>query len=391
MNFKNNKIIKNILISTQIILICLFTISGCANIQPPSGGPKDEVPPFVAEYYPKNRTTNVKVDQIELEFSEWVNRSSLIQNLNISPPMKYTTKWSGKKLKVKFEEELKPNTTYLFSIGTDYTDNYGNKPDSSFSITFSTGNAIDTGMIEGELLGNKITGTYIYGYRIDNKNPDTLNPETFPAEFKTQIGNNGKFSLQALPEGKFRIFAIQTQFKDNLYHKASDRYGVPSKDVQVVNGKSNYLTFKLIDSLPKKIDKLDSVVIDTNKKELSIKDSLKTDSTNVDKSKLEDTSDYPRISGKLLNKTDCKDIIILFKSSDEKIYLVKVEDNSWQIDKIKPAKYKVEMFCDENQDGEYNYGSVIPFKYSEKFIRNVNEIEVKPRWEIENIMLLYEY
>jgi hypothetical protein len=368
----------------------MININGCANIQPPSGGPKDEVPPFVAEYYPKNRTTNAKVESINLEFSEWVNRSSLIQNLNISPPMKYTTKWSGKELKVKFEEELKANTTYLFSIGTDYTDNNGIKPDSSFSITFSTGNAIDTGMIEVELLGEKISSTYIYGYRIDNKNPDTINPETLPAEFKTQIGNNGRFSMQALPEGKFRIFAIQTQFKDNLYHKASDKYGVLSKDIEVIEGKSEYIIFKLIDSLTRKISKLDSAIIDTNLKELSVKDSLGTDSTKVDKIKIEDTSDYPRISGKLLNETECKNIIILFKSSSNKIYSVKVEDDSWQIQKIKPGNYKVEMFCDENQNGEYDYGSIIPFKFSEKFIRNVNEIEVKPRWEIENIMLLYK-
>jgi len=352
MNFRNNKIIKNIVIPAQFILIVMINISGCANIQPPSGGPKDKVPPFVAESSPKNRTTNAKINQIELEFSEWVNRNSLIQNLNISPPMKYKTKWSGRVLKVKFEEELKANTTYLFSIGTDYTDNNGNKPDSSFSITFSTGNAIDTGMIEGELLGDKISSTYIYGYRIDNKNPDTLNPETLPAEFKTQIGNNGRFSLQALPEGKFRIFAIQTQFKDNLYHKASDKYGVPTKDIEVIDGKSEYLIFKLIDSLPKKIVKLDSAIIDTNQMELSVKDSLGTDSTKVDKGKIEDNSDYPRISGKLLNETECKNIIVLFKSSDKKIYSVKIKDNSWQIEKIKPGKYKVEMFCDENQNGE---------------------------------------
>ncbi len=69
---------------------------------------------------------------------------------------------------------------------------------------------------------------------------------------------------------------------------------------------------------------------------------------------------------------------------------MKNEDNSWQIDKIKPGNYKVEMFCDENQNGEYDYGAIIPFQFSEKFIRNVNEIEVKPRWEIENIMLLYK-
>jgi len=184
----------------------------CKVLRAHSGGPPDTIPPRVVESYPADRTLNFKDNKISIYFSEWVERGSVMQNIAISPPIEYRLKWNGKKLDIRFLEVLKPNTTYSFMLGTDYTDTKSNKPDSAFGITFSTGSVIDSGTISGRIIGKDAASTYIYGYRIDNKNPDTLNYEEAKAEYSTQVGNNGQFTLRALPDGLYRIIAVKTSF-----------------------------------------------------------------------------------------------------------------------------------------------------------------------------------
>lgn len=545
--------------------ILLFLLYSCANIQPPSGGPKDSSPPFIENSYPKNFTTNFLENKIIIEFSEWINRNQVVQNLSISPISEVSYSWSGRKLNIEFAKELHPNTTYFVSLGTDYADLAGNKPDSSFSLVFSTGSRIDSGKIEGYVLGDKYSNVFVYAYRIDNKNPDTINPEFTPADYKIQLGSVGSFSLMALPDGVFRILTVKTQFRDNLFHPRYDEFGTYWDDVEIKQGKSNYVTMKfapypdlspisinsvsridknlillefnklvkivepkpvivLEDSLTSKkieiksfytdsiyskkifvnlfdsieigrilkviipqntltdtnqlknntisyffklnpkstenrfvingypfkdsttnIDKLEyftfsfSKPLDTipkdaikllhlktkkdlkidlisNKNELKISliEDLQPDewyrilinlarinSINGDKIsdstikidfKTADWNQFPSVSGKVLDSVGCAHKVILLKSKEGNYsYTAFIQNgNNWKIDHVRPGKYLIEIFCDDNQNQRYDYGKAYPYEYAEKFLQTKQEIEVKPRWNVENIMLLFK-
>jgi len=480
--------------------------------------------------------------------------------------------WSGTKLSVEFLDTLKSNTTYSFLLGTEYTDLKGNKPDSAFAVTFSTGEKIDTGKIDGMLYGEKIEGTFIYGYRKDNKNIDTLNPENVIAEFKTQVGTNGAFTLRALPDGEFRLIAVKSDFKDNLFHPASDFFGTTANDFVVKNGVSENakikfgqypniapnqivsselyqnkflsiifqkaffnksdlseikeyfglydstsgkniefsaifldstisgkLFFQLADSLSLQNDltlqvRKDSLIKDTsdvwlqkgnyvfvsrvNKNDFSfsqnyipLKDSIRkimydhsftftfnmpiqldssakyfdfirlTDSSMVDfevvkenpnsiiilpkaellseswyrlkfneslvknvfSHQLKDTTvkfdfqtgdwrTYPAVSGMLLDKSGYGKLVLQLISNDGKdVYQTdKYTDGKWKFERVKPGKYHLETFCDENMNGKYDCGLAFPYVPAEKFKIFKNEIEVKDRWDIENVMLLFD-
>jgi hypothetical protein len=551
------------------IILSVILIS-CANIQPPSGGPKDTIPPSVSNYKPNDLTTNFNDSKIIIDFTKWVNRNSVIQNISISPPVELKYSWSGKELEIDFQDNLKKNTTYSFLLGTEYTDLKNNKPDSAFAITFSTGMAIDSGKIKGIIYGKKIAGTLIYGYKIDNMNPDTLNIETTPAEYKTQVGSNGLFTVRALPDGKYRIFAVTTDFKDNLFHPNSDFFGTSQNDIIVKNGiaedvkikiekypnmqplevienqqfndsllqislnkpfhiiarnienfvelidsNSNtkipiekifldstistnlYLKMKeslsndkryilnfLADSLLKDTSNVFSqkikyifspnftvqlfnfkiiyaplkdslknvkqemnyqfvfnqpITIDTNAKIAEMKDLIGKREINIkieqqepnsltiipleelqpinwyrltfnlgqiknyDAQIIKDTTlkyDFQTedwranvdISGKLLDSVGCSHITLKLSSENGKEqYFAKIQNqNEWKFSNIKPDTYILEAFCDENQNGVYDYGQEFPYKPSEKFKKFANKIEVKPRWNIENIMLLFD-
>ncbi|ROL59793.1 hypothetical protein D9V86_10195 [Bacteroidetes/Chlorobi group bacterium ChocPot_Mid] len=213
-------------------LTCVIFFS-CANPQPPSGGPPDKSPPEITRYAPAQSTLNFDRKSVTIEFNKYMNKNSVLENVFISPSVKMKYEWSGKELEIKFEEDLQKSTTYVFSLGTEYSDLKGNKPTESFSLIFSTGNYLDSGAITGNLIDAKPAGVSIYAYRIDNINPDTLNPTHTKPNYRTQAGQTGKFDLVALKEGRYRIIAIRDKFKDEIYDVGLDDFGAAPFDVDV--------------------------------------------------------------------------------------------------------------------------------------------------------------
>ncbi len=557
---------EKIKLSISFTLFVFFFV-GCANIQSPSGGPQDKIPPRIIESYPTDKTLNYADNHITLTFSEWVNRDGVLQNISISPPINYTLHWNGKRLNIKFNENLKPNTTYSFMLGTDYSDMKSNKPDSAFSITFSTGNKIDSGIIAGKIIGKDVVNTSIYAYKIDAIDPDTLNPEQTKAEYSTQVGNNGLFTLRALPDGLYRVLAVKTNLRDNLFHPQQDLFGTTHSDVQVLNGHSFPQTIK-IDKYPNlqkadiiKISQIDSnlinieftkqiqsskfaqskfeiidtitnniiplqaiwldsiisnkmsiltqnplqfnytykfkiidssvsdiygislfgiekdfytskppfnfvpklvnlpfkdstrniglekeynfifnypVILDSSRNPielLQLPDSAKVkihiepmsanilsvklnnplnadtwyrfrlnlkDFNTIGNPKFRDTvinlsfktADWrsnPSISGHITVGMKCSNVYVVLKNSkDEDSRIIKADSlGNWQIDYVQPDIYLVEIFCDENANGKYDYGLAYPYHYSELFEIYDQKIEVKPRWNIEKINLTF--
>ena len=232
--------------ATKYYIILLTFIVSCAVIEEPSGGPKDTTPPEISSFSPGNMTTNYDGSSIKLDFTKYMSNAKVVDNITFTPSVKADYSWSGKSLIIEFEEPLRENTTYSMQIGTEYTDWKNNKPAAAFSMIFSTGSKIDSGKIEGELIAepDRMQGAYIFLYRIDNINPDTLDPSHTQADYKTQIGSNGKFNILALKDGKYRAMAVRDRFKDDLIDLGVDDFGAAIGDIVVEDGKSH--PFKIL-------------------------------------------------------------------------------------------------------------------------------------------------
>lgn len=237
-----------------LFLLCFYS---CANIQAPSGGPPDTTPPKIKKFYPDNNTKNFN-DKILIEFDKWMDRTSVIENLTILPDIQYEYNWSGKELEINFKDKLKENTTYSLILGTQYKDYYNNKPESAFSLVFSSGNNIDTGKISGQVIGEKVDGAYIFAYIGDKNYFDTLNPKFTKPAYRIQIGTNGKFTIPALKDGTYRLIVINDLLKNALYD-FNDPFGVATNDIEVINGKSNDVLIKLGDVLDKTLPSIVSI------------------------------------------------------------------------------------------------------------------------------------
>ena len=227
-----------------ILLVIVFSVvalllSGCANQQPPEGGPIDRTTPEIVSTYPDSSSMlNFNGNKIQLEFDRYVNERSVEEAIFISPyigSLEFT--WSGKELEITFSEKLRPHTTYVVNIGTDVEDLVKNRMAQAFTFAFSTGKEIDRGSIVGRVFprinGDAISGIMIFAYQLDGINPDTLNPIMDKPDFITQTGKNGDFFLHHIPFGSYRVFAIRDEYRNLVYDREIDEYGVQPGSITI--------------------------------------------------------------------------------------------------------------------------------------------------------------
>jgi hypothetical protein len=134
-------------------LFSIILLLGCAKMGSPTGGPKDVHPPEYILGEPANRSVGFKEDRIDIYFDEYLQLRDQNKEIIISPPMdkKPVVRVREKSIRVTFNEDLLPNTTYTINFGRAIADlNEGNAlPD--FEFVFSTGNVIDSLSVTGKI------------------------------------------------------------------------------------------------------------------------------------------------------------------------------------------------------------------------------------------------
>jgi hypothetical protein len=206
-------------------------ISKCGHQLPPGGGEVDTIPPEIIEVYPEDGTTNFGEEYFEIGFSEYVDKRPVQDAIFISPAIEGEIEydWSGKYLRVYFPEELKENITYVITIGTDAADyNNKNRMAEAFTLTFSTGSEIDRRTVTGKVYDPNAKDVMIFAYMIDDTSSNLL---AYKPDYISQAGNKGEYKLMGLAAGRYRIFAVQDEFRDLLFQPGQDRIGIPFTDV----------------------------------------------------------------------------------------------------------------------------------------------------------------
>ena len=218
--FCNMKICARIL----TVLAVAFLLVGCANVVMPSGGPKDTKSPVVLEASPENNSTDFKGRTIHLTFDEFVTLNNPTNNVMISPPMgkKPTYRTSGKTLIIRFEEPLRPNTTYSINFGDAIKDLHEGNIFKDYTFNFSTGESIDSLSLKGKVISaselkpmeNMLVGLY-------SDDNDTLTFDSLPYKVKpyyiTTTNKQGEFEFSGLADKEYLIFALSDANSNMIY------------------------------------------------------------------------------------------------------------------------------------------------------------------------------
>lgn len=198
-----------------------FLLNACANkAQGPTGGPKDETPPKVMRSTPTNGELNFKKKQIQVVFDENITLEKHMEQVIISPPQSKMPdiKANARLLTVNFEDELMDSTTYTINFGNSVVDLNEKNPLKNFSLSFSTGNEIDTLQIAGQLINaedlNPYSGIIVGIY------PAAWTDTVFASRPFLRIARtdeNGRFTIENVRPGSYRVFALADANRDFFY------------------------------------------------------------------------------------------------------------------------------------------------------------------------------
>jgi hypothetical protein len=211
-------------------------MSACANIVPPTGGPRDSIAPYLLVAKPKDSAINIQPKEIWVGFSEYINISSIQENLIVSPSLKNTPLIDAKLnvLKISIKDTLAANTTYSLQFGNAIKDvNEGNIA-KNFTYVFSTGDHLDTGTFKGTV---KLAETG----KVDSSLIVVLHPtDNDSAIFKnkplyyTRINGKGHFEFKFLPYKKFNVFVIPNDY-NKKYDDSTKLFAFSNEAININN------------------------------------------------------------------------------------------------------------------------------------------------------------
>ena len=227
-----------------LLYICaVFLCAQCAQVTPLTGGKKDGAPPKALSYKPENVSLNFSSKVIEIQFNEYIVLKDVANQFIITPQTKEMPdiQASGKKLKISFNEELLPNTTYKMVFGNSITDLNESNVVQNFEYIFSTGPTIDSLKLSGQILyaqDKKPAAQILVGlYKADAN--DSIIYKDKPL-YISKTNGNGNFSFNYLPDSKFKIVGIKDQNKNLLYDGSEEQIAftkelISTKDDQTIS------------------------------------------------------------------------------------------------------------------------------------------------------------
>jgi len=218
-----------------VLALAVLVLGACANPQAPSGGPRDTTPPSVVETRPARDTINVPTDTeaLRIEFSEFVERSTLPQALSATPAFERRLQfdWSGQSVEIEFPSSLRDSTTYIFTLDTNLSDARGVSLDDPITIAFSTGPRINRGRIEGRVVGayqgRPEQQVDVYAYLLA---PGEIGPRPLPdrPDYRTQTGEQGRFAFDYMREARYYVVALRDNNR-NRQPDPGESFAVPPR------------------------------------------------------------------------------------------------------------------------------------------------------------------
>jgi uncharacterized protein (DUF2141 family) len=214
-----------LLLSISMAFITLVTTGGCANIIPPTGGPRDTLPPVLMQATPPVGTLHFSSYHVILIFDEYLELKDVHQNL-VTSPLPKTDPIVESKLKtvsIRIKDTLEPNTTYSINFGNAIRDiNEGNIL-KNFTYVFSTGSYIDSMEFSGRVIvasTGKVDTTLIV--MLHRHLDDSAVAKERP-RYITHVDTGGNFHFRYLQPGTYAIYALE-DIGNRRYTSKSDLF-----------------------------------------------------------------------------------------------------------------------------------------------------------------------
>ncbi len=239
------------LLKTFLAIYLVQSLVACANIVPPSGGPRDSIAPYRVWAKPKDSAINEQPKEILVMFNEYITTTSLQENVVVSPSMKTNPLIESnlRTIRIRIKDSLTPNTTYSIQFGNSIKDvNEGNVAQ-NYTYVFSTGNYIDSGRIQGNVRlaeSGKIDSTLIVVLQPTNN--DTAIFKNKPLYY-AKLNGKGNFGFDFLPFTQYNVFVLPNDYTKK-YDDSTKLFAFLNEPVKVARTKDS-LKLYAFQSYPK--------------------------------------------------------------------------------------------------------------------------------------------
>ena len=233
-------------VPVALVLGAMILPHSCANTTtPPSGGPKDTIPPVIRKVDPADGSINVPVHKTKLKFT--FNEYVVVKDANgiyLSPPLEKRPKYKidGKSVVVSFESDLDSNRTYTLDLTNAIADNNEGNMFPGYTMVFSTGGSIDSMLVTGTVQDcntlKPIKGATVMLYKDQADSAVLLHRPV--ASAKTD--DWGYFALRNIQDTVYRMYAVIDENGNNKYDPESERIAFIDSLVRPVS--------RVADSLP---------------------------------------------------------------------------------------------------------------------------------------------
>lgn len=223
-----NKTLSNFIF---IVFIALIFIN-CANRGTPQGGEKDITPPKILKSEPENYSINFSGKTIKIYFDEYIKIKDIQKQLIISPPMKTQPEitplgGASKFITIKIFDTLQPNTTYAFNFGNSISDNNEGNPFPYYRYVFSTGDYIDSLTVKGQIFDalNRKPDTFVSVglYEVDSTFNDSIIYKENPKYITNTLDSVSTFSIENIKAGTYMLYALKDVNTDNKFQQKIDK------------------------------------------------------------------------------------------------------------------------------------------------------------------------
>ncbi len=230
----------------SILLFLALSFFSCAIQVPPEGGDKDALPPVILRCEPANYSTNVKPSNIKITFDEFGILKD-ISNQFVSSPLLATmpeTKIKKKSLFIYIADTLKENTTYTLNFGNAISDNNEGNSIENYQYVFSTGDVIDSLLIQGkvEMAFNHKTEKNVV-VMLYNRYEDSI-PYLERPLYTARTKENGEFEINNISPGNYKLVCLKEVDANYIYSVSGESIGFSSDPVVAGASNLHYVIFE---------------------------------------------------------------------------------------------------------------------------------------------------
>ena len=196
-----------------LVLLRIPLFTGCANIVPPSGGPRDSLPPVLVSADPQLNNLHFDGKKIILNFDEYLDLKDVRKNMTVNPVPRIppTITFHLKTITVELKDTLQLNTTYTLNFGRAIADVNENNVLKNFSYVFSTGNYLDSVQYSGRVImayTGKADSTLvaILHDRLYDSAVAKLRPR-----YVARLDSSGNFTFSHIKPGTYALYALKDE------------------------------------------------------------------------------------------------------------------------------------------------------------------------------------